>query len=974
MDPSRAAHWQEAWRRARLASAERRTDREKFFALIAYPGTSGFLHVGHLRSYAYLDALHRYHRMLGKQVLFPFGVHASGLPAVTWSQKLKNRDPSVVGPLEELGIPPSEWPRLEEPEHAARFLGHDYLRVIHRMGALVDDRTFLTTVDDDYRAFVRWQFHALHDAGALVQASYFSPVCPVCGPVAVDPSETDLSSGGDADIVRFVTVPFRLDDGRILLAATLRPETVYGVTNLWLPPEGELVVWHRGAESYLLARPGAERLVEQHGGQLGHPVRIADLLGRSVSVPLRGTTVPILPSPLVDPNVGTGVVMSVPAHAPADALAIRALSTMDRVRVGEPPVLLEVPTGPALTASEQALIGGEGNPAERALQATGARSFADRAAVDEATERLYRLEFVRGRMTVAPLAGVPVREAREHVASDLAERGGSFELQEFSKPVICRNGHEVVIRRVPDQWFLRYSDPEWKRTTLDTIGRLTTWPSEYARELPGIIDWYQDRPCTRRGPWLGTPFPDDPSWTIEPIADSTLYMAYFIVRPYVADGRIPLNALTDAFFDYVFRGQGAGEPMVDRKLLDEVRADFLYWYPLDYNMGGKEHKRVHFPVFLYTHARLLSPELQPRGIYVNGWITGESGGKLSKKEVASKGSAKYRAGRQVPPIDQALARWGPDPLRLYYVAAASPAQDLEWDESGVDAAAGRLEDVERLVRETRGDSEGPPELDSWLLSEMHRRVDAVRTAFDATDLRTVAEIVYVEIPSLLRRYYARGGAPGRASDRVGLAWIRLLAPITPHLAEELGEGRQTGLVASSLMPAVDDFPRSPEAEAREAFLGQVEEDLRAVMRPATERGEPVPDAAIFFVASPWKATLERWMRDALDRGESPNLRDLMERSAAHPEVTAHRGEIPKYVQRVAPLLRSEPRTAPPALDELGTLRAAEGYLSRRFGFRSVSVHPESEGAAVDPLGRRDRARPGRPAFYLTRPGEPRPES
>jgi len=967
MEPARASHWQEMWRRAGLHSAERRPERRKFYALIAYPGTSGFLHVGHLRSFAYADALHRYHRMIGEQVLFPFGIHASGLPAVTWAQKVKDGDPSTTETLDELGLPPEERRRLEDPEYAARYLGRDYLREIHRLGALVDDRTFLTTVDDDYRAFIRWQFRALRAAGALVQATYFSPVCPVCGPVAVDPSETDLSSGGDAEVVRFVTVPFRLEDGRILLAATLRPETVYGVTNLWLPPEGELVVWHHGAETYLVARPGGERLVEQHGGRLGHPEPVAQLIGRTVTVPLRGVPVPILFSRLVDPSTGTGVVMSVPAHAPADAAALLDLPEAERSKIGPAPVLLELPSGPALSASEEALLAGQGTPAERALQATGARSLADRRAVDEATERLYRLEFVRGRMTVPALAGVPVRDARTKVAADLAERGGSFELQEFSKAVVCRNGHEVVIRRVPDQWFLQYSDPAWKRETLEVVRDLVTWPPEYRRELPGIIDWFQDRPCARRGRWLGTPFPFDPEWTIEPIADSTLYMAYFIVRRFVADGRLKLSDLTDAFFDYVFRGQGTGEPSVDPMLLEEVRAEFRYWYPLDYNIGGKEHKRVHFPVFLYTHARLLPPEARPRGIYVNGWITGASGGKLSKKEVSAKGG-------RIPSIDQALARWGPDPLRLFYVAVASPSQDVEWDEDGVDVAAIRLEEVERLVRGTRSDGDGPSELEAWLRSEMHRIMGTIRAAFDATDLRTAAESVYVEIPATLKRYYARGGAPGRATDEVGRAWIRLLSPITPHLAEELGEGRFSGLVALEPMPNPEEFPRSLDAEAREEFLGRVEEDLRAVMRPATDRGEPVPDAAVFFVAGPWKTVIERWLREAVDRGDSANLKDLMERAAGHPELAAHRAEIPKYVQRVAPLLRSEPRTPARAVDEVGTLRAAEGYLARRFGFRSISVHPEAEGGSVDPLGRRERARPGRPAFYLTRPGEPRPSS
>jgi leucyl-tRNA synthetase len=224
---------------------------------------------------------------------------------------------------------------------------------------------------------------------------------------------------------------------------------------------------------------------------------------------------------VVDPTIGTGVVMSVPAHSPADAAALWDLPANLRSSLGSPPVLLEVDPKAALTGSEQELQAGDGLPAERALRAVGAAALTDAAAVQEATERLYRLEFVRGRMTVPTLAGVPVRLAREQVAAQLRAEGTSFELQEFTKPVICRNGHTVVIRRVPEQWFLHYSDPGWKADTLGLAARVTTWPADYGRELPSILDWFGDRPATRRGLWLGTRFPLDPEWIIEPIADST---------------------------------------------------------------------------------------------------------------------------------------------------------------------------------------------------------------------------------------------------------------------------------------------------------------------------------------------------------------------------------------------------------------------------------------------------------------------
>ncbi|MFI5413032.1 MAG: class I tRNA ligase family protein [Candidatus Lutacidiplasmatales archaeon] len=560
MDASRVRHWQEAWARSGISTGRQVASQGKFYALNAYPGPSGFLHVGHLRGYVYTDALHRYHRMRGESVLFPFGIHASGLPAVTLAQRVKDRDPSIVQQLEEAGVPSSDWGRLEEPEAAVRFLGESYRSVLRSIGALFDETTFLTTVDEDYRAFIQWQFRALERSGSLVRGTYTSSVCPVCGPVAVDASETDLSSGGDAEILRFSTVPFSLGDGRMLLAATLRPETVYGVTNLWLAPNETLVVWHQGDRSFLVARPGGERLVEQHGGHLGHEVPASELVGREVEVPLRHTKVPILESPIVVPSVGTGIVMSVPAHAPADAAALQGLPEATRASLGPPPVLLEIPPRASLTSSETELATGEGTPAERALRVAGARGLSDVSAVEQATERLYRLEFVRGVMTVPPLTGVSVRDARTRVAETLAREGPAFELQEFSKPVICRNGHVVVIRKVPDQWFLAYGDPDWKEQTREYASRLVTWPADYARELPGILDWFGDRPCTRKGRWLGTPFPLDPEWVIEPIADSTFYMAYFVVRRYISTGRLSVAQLTPAFFDYVFLGEGPGSP------------------------------------------------------------------------------------------------------------------------------------------------------------------------------------------------------------------------------------------------------------------------------------------------------------------------------------------------------------------------------------------------------------------------------
>jgi hypothetical protein len=186
------------------------------------------------------------------------------------------------------------------------------------------------------------------------------------------------------------------------------------------------------------------------------------------------------------------------------------------------------------------------------------------------------------------------------------------------------------------------------------------------------------------------------------------------------------------------------------------------------------------------------------------------------------------------------------------------------------------------------------------------------------------------------------------------------------------------LVATADFPSPEEFARDDAADAAEAYLERVEDDLRPIVRMANERGDP-PEGVVFFVASGWKRLVEEWTREGLAADpKSFPVAAVMGRSAGHPELAAHRAEIAKYVTKVAPALRNEPPPGP-AIDELGALRGAEGYLAKRFGFGAVTVVAENEGAEHDPAGRRERARPGRPAFFLygrsgLRPGSRAPGS
>ena len=173
----------------------------KFFIIFAYPGVSGFLHVGHLRSYTYPDIIAKYKKLRGYKVFFPAGLHASGLPAVSFALRVRRRDPIIIRHLKQNGVDEDTIRKLEDPVFAVHFFTQKYLETWRSMGIDVDEDSICTTIDEGYKRFIRWQMKILEEKGFLAQKTHYSPYCPNCGPAAVDPSETDLSRGGDAKII-----------------------------------------------------------------------------------------------------------------------------------------------------------------------------------------------------------------------------------------------------------------------------------------------------------------------------------------------------------------------------------------------------------------------------------------------------------------------------------------------------------------------------------------------------------------------------------------------------------------------------------------------------------------------------------------------------------------------------------------------------------------------------------------------------
>lgn len=277
------------------------------------------------------------------------------------------------------------------------------------------------------------------------------------------------------------------------------------------------------------------------------------------------------------------------------------------------------------------------------------------------TQEVYSAEFSRGKV-FDNYGGKPVREARDDVAALMMERYGSIPMYEFdNRQVICRCGGRVFVKILHDQWFLEYSDPCWKEQVKTQLERMALVPPEVRTEFVRTVDWLKDWACTRRVGGLGTKLPWDPTWIIEPLSDSTIYMAYYTIAHHLK--AIPPEDLTPEVFEYIFFG-GEGNPeTVDRETLDRLRNEFLYWYPpYDYRFSAKDLISNHLTFQLFHHRAIFPQELQPQGMVVFGMGL-LNGAKMS----SSKGNVFL--------LEDAVEEFGgADTVRMFLVGSAEPGR------------------------------------------------------------------------------------------------------------------------------------------------------------------------------------------------------------------------------------------------------------------------------------------------------------
>jgi leucyl-tRNA synthetase len=889
--------------------------REKYYLNVAFPYPSGAMHVGHGRTYTVPDVIARFWRMRGRQVLFPMGFHVTGTPVIGISRRIAKQDEKTIRLYRDLyRVSQAELDQFTDPMVIVRHFSQEYERVMRRLGLSIDWRRKFITVDPHYSRFIEWQYKHLGEKGYVVKGIHPVKYCPQCeNPVG----DHDLLEGDKAEIIKFTLVMFQWKDARIP-TATLRPETIYGVTNLWVNPHIAYIKVRIDGILTILSREAALKIqLQDHEVEFVEELPPGTLLGERVSHPLCGE-VPVLPADFVDPDMGSGLVMSVPAHAPFDYIALRDLQRQGAYREITPISLIQVE--------------GYGEfPAKDAVERAGIENQLD-PRMDSITQEVYNAEFTRGRMR-EEFGDRPVREARDAVALQMAEQYGSISLYEFDvRPVICRCGGNAYVKILHDQWFLQYSDPAWKDQVYAQLSGMDLVPSEVRAEFDRTVGWLKDWACTRRV-GLGTRLPWDPEWIIEPLSDSTIYMAYYTISHRIR--QLDPGILTPEVFDFIFLGK-ASSALPERERLEGMREEFLYWYPYNYRFSAKDLISNHLTFQLFHHRAIFPAELQPRGLVVFGMGL-LNGAKMS----SSKGN--------VVLLEDAIDEFGADSVRMFLVGSAEPWQDFDWRNELVHATRKQIDRFSTAaLEEHRSASSGNSIMGAWLLSRLQSRIGAVTRAMELFQTRQALQEAYHGIESDLRWYHRRLGeaSPGEEIKALSNAWIRLLAPYTPyiceHLWQEIGEN---SLVSIAPWPEMDPGRVNIRTELAEDLLQRTLEDVESIRKLI----RIAPTTLTLFYAPAWKWEIFRTLAQHRDSRDA--VREVMQ----DPEMRKRGKVAAETAKQIATLIHRLPpdlvaRLIEQPLDEKEIFTSAIPFLERDLGVQvrivssEESDHPRGKGA------------------------------
>ncbi|WP_407420875.1 leucine--tRNA ligase [Methanobrevibacter sp.] len=942
--------WQKKWADEKLFESNP-NDKEKLFITVAFPYPSGAMHIGHGRTYTVPDVYARFKRMEGYNVLFPMAWHVTGAPVIGIADRIKRKDPWTLDLYENVHrVPKDELPKLEDPEYIVRYFSSEYNEVMHEMGYSIDWRREFRTIDPTYKKFIEWQITTLYEKGLIQKGEHPVKYCPNCdNPVG----DHDLLEGEGVGVNELTLLKFKIDD-KILVTATLRPETIVGATNIWLNPDVEYVLVSAEGENWVITKEAHYNLQHQIKDlEIISEIDPNDLIGKMAINPFTGDELPIFPASFVSASYGSGVVFSEPADAPADYIALQDLKKNDELiaKYNLEGIIENVVPIPVCSVKGYGEI-----PAADIIEKLGITDQNDEK-LHEATNELYKIQHSKGTIldSIPGFGGKKVRFAREELKDELISKNMATIMYDFAeRPVVCRCGNNCVVKIMDDQWFMKYSNPEWTEKTHKVLERETIIPPEVKNNFNYYIDWLDDWACSRKV-GLGTRLPWDNQWLIEPLTDSTIYMSYYSIARFLKD--MNPDDLNRAFFDKVFLNKDSDDITVAPEVVKEIQDEFNYWYPLDWRLSAKDLVGNHLSFLMFHHSAIFPEDKWPKGTVVFGMGLLE-GNKMS----SSKGN--------VILLKDAIEDYTADVVRLFLMASAEPWQDFDWREKEVLGTKRRLEwfrEFAGKVEEIKGSAldlsnieevELTRTIDLWMLSQLNQHIKTSTEALEVFQTRKALQESLFLLKKDIDHYLYRVNHLLDKQDPAVIyvlstvveSWIRLLAPFTPHTCEELwSKYGGEGFVSVAKWPEADESLISTEIEKSEELVQNLIKDINQIKKMVGEDAKKVH----IYLAPDWKWDLYR----IADEVGKPDIGQIMGR-AIGANIYDDKKEIAAVAKKVGREMTKTKYVG--KINEAQIIDDALEYISNEVS-SEVIVHTDD---SYDPQNKARNAMPYKPAILI----------
>ena len=833
--------WQARWEADNLYHADIDPEKPKHYALTMLPYPSGDLHIGHWYAMTPSDARARYKRMQGFNVLFPMGFDAFGLPAEnaainrnihpkewTYSNIARMREQmSSMGAM-------FDWRReavSSDPEYYrwtqwffVQFFKHG---LAYRKMSPVDwcpkDNTTLAReqVIGENRVCERcgtpvikknleqWFFRITNYAEELLDFSHLD------WPERVQLLQTNWIGRSEGAEVDFIVDASSLPEGvqlseveARLTVFTTRPDTLWGATFMVLAPEHPLVQRITSDEQ----RPEVEAYIQQAARQSDIQREAVDkektgvFTGAYAINPVNKQRIPIWIADYVLMTYGTGAIMAVPAHDERDFEFA--------LKFGLP--ILPVIERPEGLAKSFAMAGtmrsgfadelqSEGIPFESHLDGLHvtiskeqvvryielAQAFIQPGSWNEVVGEGWVFIFEDGVMEWDSVAaGKRILERCKQLEPGVREARTLMEMLwscEFYRDVLYHHEYGRMIHSG------EFSGTPGNIAIQKVTGWLANQGEGHAAVNYRLRDWLVSRQrywgapipiiyCPEHGavpvPEEDLPvlLPDDVEW--RPTGESPLKLHPTwknTVCPICGKPSERETDTMDTFMDSSWYHLRYLSPHYDKGPFDPVEYD--YWMPVDTYTGGIEHATLHliYTRFFHKACRDIGitkgpePMIQLRN---QGIILGEDSEKMSKSR-----------GNVIAP-DDLVSRYGADTVRAYLMFFARWDMGAPWNSSGIEGAARWVRRVWNLFMEPDQPGEPDPETLRSLRRKVHQTLRQVTYDFDNFEFNTVVSAM---MELLNEMYKAReAGAAGRQEWEEALdIYLRMMAPVTPFVAEEL---------------------------------------------------------------------------------------------------------------------------------------------------------------------------------------------